>query len=70
LQSYLEKLDVWVPVSAWDTLARLSRLRSEFDSEEDFEHFLDEMRARALATWPEFAEAYSTVPAIPDDDDD
>jgi hypothetical protein len=73
LRSYLETLDVWVPVSASDSLARLSRLRSEFDSDATFERFLDEMRARALVTWPEFAAVYSTarvpIPDIPEDDE-
>jgi hypothetical protein len=67
-QTYLEeRLDVEVPHSAWESLARLTRFRGLFASDADFERFLEELRDRALAQLPEFQPAYPNVTPIEDD---
>jgi hypothetical protein len=70
MEKYLKgTLKVWVADSAWFTLARLSRFRGAFASDTEFEAFLQDLRNRALVTWPGFRPVYANLappgPAAP-----
>jgi hypothetical protein len=60
LAKYLaEELQVSAPL--WEPLVRVARFRSCFATDDQFRVFLREMRARALARFPEFQREYPTV---------
>jgi hypothetical protein len=51
----------------WDYLWRVTPCRSNFGTEEEFRVFLVQMRARALAIFPEFQPLYPDVPIAEDE---